>query len=396
MNNNKLKDIFNKVLLFALAFSLPFYNISINDRSPIFLIFILIIVLFLTGYVNIRKRYPLELIILIFLCLYKLSSIIWSIDPIQTKEVVIYTSIPILILTIFFFNFIKNINDLNFLLKIYILACFIFAVFVLLNFFFKPQDLTLNLENARLTLFNTNPNEVSFFMSYGIITVFYLNNLKKFNKIIVSFLIFIFISVILFTGSRTGFVNLIFIMLFFLIGKRNLFLYLIFVVFVFLLFYLFKDQLSPVVILRYINLINLFSDHPDFYREGYRGWLVINGLSNFFDKSIFYQIFGIGYEGYGKLMYEKYGISASHHNQLLGYLVELGFFGLIINLILFAIIIKKILKLSQHHSSIYFLFLIPIFCFTLTAGFDAKFFFYFFIIIMIKFYDLLIIQKKNN
>ena len=91
MNNIKIKKIFNSVLLFTVAFSIPFYNINVNDRSPIYLIFILIIVLFLTGHVNIRKKYPLELIILIFLCLYKVSSIIWSIDPNQTKEVAIYT-----------------------------------------------------------------------------------------------------------------------------------------------------------------------------------------------------------------------------------------------------------------------------------------------------------------
>jgi len=393
--NSNIKNIFNTALLFAISFSLPFYNISINGRSLIFFIFLLFVVIFFTGFINIRKKYPLEIIILIFLCLYKLLSIIWSIDPIHTKEVAIYTSIPILILTIFFFNFIRNINDLNFLLKIYTLACFVFAVFVLFNFFSRPEDLVLNIKNSRTSAFNTNPNEVSFFMIYGIVILFYLNDLKRFNKIIINFLILIFISVIILTGSRAGLVNLIFILIFFLTSKRNFYWFLSFLVITFLIYYFFIDLQSDKIIFRYKNLIKLFSDHPDFFREGYRGWVVVNGLSNFFDKSIFYQIFGIGYEGFGKLMYENQGISISHHNQLLGYLIELGFFGFIIKLTLFAIIFKKVLKLTKYYSSIFFLFIIPIYSYMLTAGYDAKFFFYFFIIIILKFYEFLILKKNK-
>lgn len=394
--NNNINLRFNDVILFLIAFCIPFYNISINNRSIIFYIFFLILFLFFAGLVKIRKKYPLELFILIFLCFYKLSSIIWSIDPIQTKEVVIYTSIPILIITIFLFNFIKDINDLNFLLKIYTFACFILSVFVLINFFFRPETLVQNIDNSRITAFNNNPNEASFFLLYGIITLFYLDSFKKFNKKINNLFLIIFLFAILLTGSRTGFANLILILLFLLIIKKKLVFSLVLLVFIFFLFNLFINELSIEIINRYLDLTKIFSDHPDFYREGYRGWIAINGLSNFFDKNIFYQLFGIGYDGFGKLMYEGNKISISHHNQILGYLVELGFLGLIVNLVLFTIIFKKVLKLSKHYNSNFFLFLIPISTYTLSAGFDAKFFFYFFIVIILKFYEFLMLQKINN
>ena len=187
MNNIKIKNIFNSSLLFLIAFSLPFYNLSINGRSPIYFIFFITLALFLIGYVNFRKKYPLEIIILFLLCLYKLFSILWSIDPIQTKEVVIYTIIPLMVITFFFYKILKEINDLNFLLKVYIFACFIFSVFVFFNFIFRPQYLILNLANSQITFLKTNPTEVSYFMLYGIIFLFYLESFRKVNKIIFSF-----------------------------------------------------------------------------------------------------------------------------------------------------------------------------------------------------------------
>jgi O-antigen ligase len=389
-------DKINKAVLFLIAFCIPFYNLNIYHRSPIYFIFILIIFLMFTGFVNIRKKYPLEMIVIILLSLYKLLSIIWSIDPISSKYVAVYSSIPILILVIFFFNLVKDIHDLNFLLKVYVLSCLIFSIFVLLNFYYKPQNLVSNLDNTRFTFLDTNPNEVSFFMLYGIIILFYLNSIKRFNKLIVNFFIIIFIITILLTGSRTGLVILFLVLILFLINKRSFYWSLSFFVVTFLILYLFKDQLGDEVILRFTNLLKIFSDHPDFYREGYRGWVAEKGLSNFFNESVFYQIFGIGYESFGKFMYENTRISISHHNQILGYLIELGFFGLIINLILFVLIFKKVIKLSKKYSFVFFLFIIPIYSYMFTAGFDAKFFFYFFIVIILKFYEFLMLQKTNN
>ena len=177
-----------------------------------------------------------------------------------------------------------------------------------------------------------------------------------------------------FLPIKDRFLNLTLILFFLLFIKRSFFWLFIFVIVGFLLVYFFRNILSSEVILRYSNLTKLFSDHPDFYREGYRGWIIINSISSFFDKSIFYQIFGVGYEGFGQLMFDNYGKSNSHHNQLVGYLVELGFFGLALNLILFVRIFKKIFNLSKNYSSIFLLFSIPFYTFMLTTGFDHKFF----------------------
>ena len=395
MKNDKIKSIFNSTLLFVLAFSIPFYNLSIINRSPIFFIFIFFLVIFSTGFMNVKKKYPLELVILLFLCLYKIFSIIWSIDPAHTKEVVFNTSIPLLVMTFFFYNLIKDINDLNFLFKIYIFACFIFSLFVFSAYSSRPENFILNLSNSQITFLDTNPTEVSFFMLYGIIFLIYFESYKKINNIFISLLILTFITTILLSGSRTGFANLILIIFYIFFIKRSLFWFLSTLLFVFIIFYFISNLLSSEVISRYSNIINIFSkDHPSFYQEGYRGWNWITGLSLFFDKGLFYQIFGIGYEVYGTLIQEGVGRGSSHHNQMLGYFVELGIIGLVINLILFTKIFKKVFIISKYYSSNFFLFLIPTYSYLFFTGFDAKFFFYFFIIIMIKLHKFSIIEKN--
>ena len=110
----------------------------------------------------------------------------------------------------------------------------------------------------------------------------------------------------------------------------------------------------------------------------------MQGFDAFINKNILNVLLGTGYETFGILMYANTGVSVSHHNTYLGYLVELGFFGLFIYLLLFGLQARRILMLVHNHSLFYVLFLIPMLLTLATAGLDQKFILYFIITVIIK------------
>ena len=375
-------------MLLAIIFSasIPFQNFSILERSLFFYIFIAWIFFIFLRVVPVKSKYPVELWILLIMLIYKLITGLWSIDINSTVSNVLFTSLPIFILTALFFNSIKDYNALIIIMKTYVFSCLFIAILLIYNYFNINSASVLNLDTVRITTFNSNQNELAMTLIYGLIFSFYLIKFKGLNKYIYGF-IFLFLGFsILLTGSRTGFVALIFsILIMIFLSDKNFFLILVKASLIIFLLYFSIGFLPTELTDRSVYLLEIVnnSDHS-FYREGYRGWIWSQGYDAFINKPFLNVIFGTGYESYGKLMLENTGISVSHHNTILGYLVELGFFGLLIYSFLFGLLARRNLILIKQHSFFFGLFVIPMFLFLLTMGLDQRVLLYFIIIVIIK------------
>jgi O-antigen ligase len=373
-------------LMLIVVACIPFSNFTLLGRSLFFHIFIVWMLFISLRVIPIKSKYPVELWILLTMLIYKLITGIWSIDINATVESVLLTSLPIFILTILLFNSIKDYNALILIFKTYVFSCLLIGILLIYNYYNIDDASVLNLDTVRISVFNSNQNELAVMLMYGFIMSFYLLKFVGFNKYMYGSILLILGFSILLTGSRTGFLSLIMTVLFIIfLSKKKFFWILVKGSLILFILYISIEILPKELTDRSLGLLEIVGDDShDFHREGYRGWIWIQGLNAFINTNILSIMFGTGYESYGSLMYENTGIRVSHHNTFLGYLVELGFFGLFIYLFLFGLLAKRILILVKNHSSFYGIFYIPIVLFLLTQGLDQKFLFYFIIIVLIK------------
>ena len=120
--------------MLILAASIPFSNLTLLERSPFFFIFLAWVFFLFVGAIPLKLKYPVELKILLIMLFYKLLTGIWSIDINTTLDNVLLTSLPIFILTVLFFNSIKDYNDLILVFKTYIFSCLLISVLLIYNY----------------------------------------------------------------------------------------------------------------------------------------------------------------------------------------------------------------------------------------------------------------------
>lgn len=392
LQNNKIEFF----LILITSASIPFSNFSFMKSSPFYFIFIIWLLFIFSGMIRVRKKYPPEIVILFFLTIFKIFTAIWSYDFDKTLTEAILTTFPLFILSVLFFNSIKDINSLMQVMKIFIYSVFFMSLLIINKYisgdFIKGENLSLDV--ARITVIGSNQNELSLFCIYGIIFSYFLLLSKQLNKyFFILIIIFLPIAITL-TGSRTGLLCL-FVILFYLIihnYKRIGYLTVIFLLSISLIIFL-KDFLPNTLIERFYNLIG--ENNYEFFYEGYRGWIWSTGFKAFINSGGWNILFGVGYENYANLIFEFSGLSSSHHSTFIGYFVELGLIAFIFYVFFYFSIGKKLLLINQSYPINFFIFLLPLIIFNLTQGFDQKFFLYFYLMICIKFNELLKVERTE-
>jgi O-antigen ligase len=385
-------------LLLVLAFFIPLSNLSILDRSPIFYIFILTLILFIVRFRVFKTVFVPEIIVLSVIFFYKVLSIIWSINIEISFDSVFFNSLPLVLMTIILLKNIRSAITLTYLFKFYIYSCALISSILIFKFLNIDYNGPLNLDVVRVTFLHSNQNEIALMLCYALVFIVYLVKFNSVNVYKYGFLMMMIFIGVLLTGSRTGFmaINLIFIIsVISVLTKRKIGVYLL-ITALCLSIYLFILTILPIELTgRSLSSLNINDSTSSLFKEGYRGWIWLKGLTIYRFGDVWNILFGIGYDTYGYAMQQNFGLGASHHNTFLGYLVELGILGLGLYLLLLLFLAYRVLILARSFSIIFVLFLIPILLFLFTQGLDNKIITYFIFIVIIKLSTFHTIKRLN-
>ena len=151
------------------------------------------------------------LILFLIYTLFTILSSIWSIDTETTLHTSLLTVLPSFIVTLIIYYAIQDKEHIEKIFLAYILGCGIVSVIALYKFETGFRFLEGN--EGRVTVLGQDQNELSFLLSFGLVSIIYLLkfSIQSFNKKILIYLIApICAFTILTTGSRTGLVLLLY------------------------------------------------------------------------------------------------------------------------------------------------------------------------------------------
>jgi O-antigen ligase len=343
-------------LVYLVFLTTPLESVEIITNFSI----VKLVSLLLIGYTLLARknifviREPFLIILMIY-AIFTFLSFLWSINQVVTIQKSLLTVLPNFIVTLIVYYAVKDRADLEKMFMAYVVGCVIIS-FASLYAYATGYNLTEE-DEGRITAFNQDQNELSFLLSFGIVSILYLLNysiLKKAVKALLIVLGVVFAFVILTTGSRMGLILLVLIAVtvaFMNIRKGRI------VFFV------------PVIL---VVGLTLFEFLPDTTRErlfqiqdqvksrDLTGRVAIWKLGfNAFEKKNAY-VLGTGYNTFRSLITEKSGLSAASHNTYLSVLVELGVAGFCIYLIMIAYLLFRIYYLFRKGSVFFILLILPL------------------------------------
>jgi O-antigen ligase len=295
------------------------------------------------------------LVILMIYAIFTFLSFLWSINQEITLQKSLLTILPNFIVTLIVYFAIQDRADLEKMFIAYIVGCFIISC-VSLYAYATGYNLVEE-DEGRITAFNQDQNELSFLLSFGIVSIVYLlkySILKKTAKtlLIVSGVVFAFI--ILTTGSRMGLILLVLITTTLAImnirrGRIVFFVPVILIVGL-TLFELLPDTTRE----------RLFQIQDQVKSRDLTGRVAIWKLGfNAFENRDAY-VLGTGYNTFRLLITEKSGRSAASHNTYLSTLIELGITGFCIYLSMIAYLLFRIYYLFRRGSVFFILLILPL------------------------------------
>ena len=284
-------------------------------------------------------RFCLSSMLKLFVALAILAtcSILWAIDSINTTNQVFSFLWPSVIVAVAMNSSIRSIKDI----KLYLFS-FVLGALIATSATFVFREATLAAAEyageERLSAFGQDQNTLAYLLCVAVTIVldFFRQTSNTLLKIISICLLLAFIIAILSTGSRTGLIVTMFVIILFMMSNSSIKTWVTVVLLIFLL--------APVVY-NYIpeSTWERFSETDDLVSSGNfseRGYIWSSGIQAFSSENI---MLGVGYSNFSTMLNQHFGWQMASHNTYLSYLVDLGFIGLI----LFLIIIGKMLLITR-------------------------------------------------
>lgn len=362
----------NKVLSFFVAliyFSTPFESVAIvHGVSVVKLVTILFLVVSLLYYKGIPRVNNNFIKIFLLYSFYALLSSLWSINKTNTFQNSIGTLIPSFVVVLFLFHSINCKVDVDRVFKAYAWGS-IFVGLIAIVMFLTGFRFATTHDEARLTVLGQDQNELSFLLSWGIVSIVYLLRNFKYSKVLKTFYIvslFLLAFTILTTGSRTGFVILIFIAIILAITyfkKKRIIL----IVPLFLIMFSYFMQYLPDTVS--IRLLETSEQITEGNLTG-RGIIWELGFKAFKSEGAWIQ--GVGFKSFRTLMDNHYNLPKAGHNTYLLTLIELGIIGLILYLKMILHLFKRVIYLWKKESVFYILLLVPLLLSMMTLGIESR------------------------
>jgi O-antigen ligase len=299
-------------------------------------------------------REPFLIILLVYSVLIFLS-FLWSINQLETFKKSLMTIFPNYLVTLIVYFAIKDREDLEKLFIAYVLGCclvsFISIYMYTTDFQFIEGD------EGRVTVFNQDQNELSFLLSFGIVSIIYLlkySSLGKSAKSLLLLLAVMFTFVVLTTGSRMGLVLLLLIMTTVILMQVKSGRVIILVPVIVVIGLIFVELLPENTTERLFQIKDQIRSHDLTGRVAI--WKL--ALYTFENKNAY--ILGSGYDTFQTLLSAKTGWAPSSHNTYLCTFIETGVAGLVILLAMIIYLLEKVYYLCRNGSLFFILLLLPL------------------------------------
>lgn len=301
-----------------------------------------------------KRRYSTMINSFVVMALYATASIIWSIDRSATTNQIIMFLWPSIIVSMAMFYSIRKNEDIYLYLSFFIIGCIIAAISTLMF-----RDATLAVAEYagqdRLTAFGQDQNTLAFLLCIGftIILDFIRKNNRSLQKYISIGMLFVFVIVILSTGSRTGLILTFLVFSLYLISSGSIKNILLMITLVIVLAPLVYNYIPESIWDRFLQTNDLvesgnFSERGDIWSAG---------LLAFKDENF---LFGVGYSNFSTMLHNHFGWQMASHNTYLSYLVDFGCIGLLFFLSILFRMCKIIMKIYKQYKDVYiFAYLIP-------------------------------------
>lgn len=327
----------------------------------------------------------------VIMALYATASIIWSIDRSGTTNQVIMFLWPSIIVSMAMFYSIRKNEDIYLYLISFIIGCIIAAISTLMF-----RDATLAVAEYagqdRLTAFGQDQNTLAFLLCIGftIILDFIRKNNRSLQKYISIGMLFVFVIVILSTGSRTGLILTFLVFSLYLISIGSIKNFLLMITLVIVLAPLVYNYIPESIWERFLQTNDLvesgnFSERGDIWSAG---------LLAFKDENF---LFGVGYSNFSTMLHNHFGWQMASHNTYLSYLVDFGYIGLFFFLYILFIMCKIVMKIYKQHKDIYiFAYLIPFLVVMFVLETEYKRWIFMFGVLFECYYKVYLNMSKTN
>lgn len=375
----------NRIILILVLFvflTTPMESAEIAPNISVVKLVSAILILFtLFSRINVYNIHEPFLVILLVYTLFTIFSFLWSIDKALTFNKSMTTILPNFLLTLIIYYSVKTRNDLDKMLLFYITGCIIVSGISL--YIFATQPVFLEEEEGRVTVLNQDQNELSYLLSFGIVSILYLVRYTDYGKILKLILLAVamaFSFVILSTGSRMGMVLLLMIaaVLSFVYLRKGLVIFLLPLIII-----------SGIVFMSFLpeeTFDRLMQTKDQIASRDLTGRVVIwkTGLEAFENKNAY--ILGTGFYTFRTLLSDKTGWDPAAHNTYLSTLVETGTTGFLILMALIFYLTYRIYYLIRNGSLLFSLFLFPLLATMLVLGTNNRRWLFISGVIIVKLY----------
>jgi O-antigen ligase len=351
-------------LVYLCFLATPIESLAIfKDFSVFKLVTILLFGAKLLNKGNIFKFNEPFLIIFLVYTIFTIMSSIWSIDRETTLRTSLMTVLPSFLVTLIIYYAIQDREHIEKIFLAYIVGCGIVSIIALYKFETGFRFLEGN--EGRVTVLGQDQNELSFLLSFGLISIIYLLkfSIQSFNtKILILIIAPLCAFTILTTGSRTGLVLLLLIgtilTLMSIKGGRIMYIAPLIIV-------------IGIIFLQYLpssTTERLFQIQDQIKNRDLTGrydiWAF--GLAAFRSENAYF--LGTGFDTFRSLLEMKYNWSVAPHNTYLSTFIELGIFGFVIFFSMIFYLIGKVYYLCRKVSVFYILMILPLMTAMLVLG----------------------------
>ena len=343
-------------LVYLVFFTTPLETIAVFENFSI----VKIVTVFLLGASLLIKRNVFSfrepfLIIFLFYTLLTIMSFIWSIDQVNSLTSSLKTILPSFIVTTVIYNAIQEKGHLERIFMAYISGCLVVSAIAL--YLFATGFRFIEGEESRVTVMGQDQNELSFLLSFGIVSAVYLINyssVKGYLKTLLWVAALVFVFVILTTGSRMGLILVLLIASTYVFTNLNS-KKVILILPLILMLGIISFSFLP------LSITERLSQIPEqIQSHNFTGRVEIwkFGLMAFRDHNAWIE--GVGFHTFQSLLESKYNWSASSHNTYLCTFIELGAIGSMLFLAMIACLMNKVMYLVRNYTVFYSMFLLPL------------------------------------
>jgi len=326
-----------------------------TNFSIVKLVSVVLIAVTLVARKNIFVFHEPFLILLFAYTVLTFLSFLWSINQQVTLQKSLLTIFPNFIVTLIVYFTIKSREDLEKMFLAYVLGCCIVASISL--YLYSTDFQIFEEEEGRVTALNQDQNELSFLLSFGIVSIIYLLKYSKKNisaRILLSLMGILFSFIILTTGSRMGLVLLLMVATILIAMSIRRGRVILFIPLFFAAGIIFYELLPESTTARLSQLNEQLRNRDLTGRVAI--WKL--GLSEFEADNAY--VLGTGYDTFPYLVSEKTGWAPSSHNTYLCTLTETGTIGLLIFFSMIIYLSKKVYNLYKKGSVFFVLLILPL------------------------------------